>query len=88
MKLKGILATGLLAALTLTGAAASAQFERGQHGSNDNMWDVRQRVEGMIDQLQHDDHDYGGHRIAAINDLQAARNQIVAAEQFARQHGY
>jgi hypothetical protein len=35
--------------------------------------------------LQQDQRDYGGHRVTALNDLQAARTQIIAAEQYAVQ---
>jgi hypothetical protein len=91
MNIKQIVAASLLSAtIGAAGAGiASAQvFERGQYGSNQNMWQVRGTVEATISQLQHDDRDYGGHRVAAINDLEAARHQILAAEDFARQHGY
>jgi hypothetical protein len=90
MNIKAIVAASLLSAtIGAAGAGiASAQVDRGQYGSNQNMWVVRGRVEAMIDQLQHDDRDYGGHRAAALNDLQAARHEIVDAEQFAREHGY
>lgn len=90
MNIKAIVAASLLSAtIGAAGAGiASAQVDRGQYGSNQNMWSVRGHVDAMIDQLQHDDRDYGGHRAAAINDLQAARHEIVDAEQFAREHGY
>ena len=61
-------------------AAASA---RPDCSSNANLWHVHRRLDGAIDQLQHDQHDYGGHRVTAMNDLQNARNEIVAAEQYA-----
>ncbi len=91
MNFKAILATALISATVgaMGAGIANAQaYERGQHPSNRNMWWVDGQVRALINQLNHDDHDYGGHRVAAINDLEAARSQIVAAEQFARQHGY
>ena len=51
--------------------------------SNANLWHVHRRLDGAIDQLSHDQHDYAGHRVAAVNDLQNARNELVAAEQYA-----
>jgi hypothetical protein len=90
MNLKAIIVTALISTtIGATGAGiASAQMDRGQYGSNQNMRVIDGRLAGIIGQLNHDDRDYGGHRQAAVNDLQSARNQIVAAEQFARQHGY
>ncbi len=90
MNLRAILATAIVSATVgaMGAGIASAQVDRGQYGSNQNMWNVDGRVKALINQLDHDDRDYGGHRVNAINDLQAARNEIVAAEQFARQHGY
>ena len=61
---------------------------RTQGGSNRDLRHVRSWVERMIDQLQRDQHDYDGHRIRAIADMQAARTQLVAAEAWARGHGY
>lgn len=61
---------------------------RQQPASNRNLLIVRRRLEAMIDQLQRDQHDYDGHRVAAIGAMQTARNELVVAETFARQHGY
>jgi len=52
---------------------------RGDCGSDSNLKNVRRDVEQTIDVLQRDNTDYGGHRIAAVGDLQQARQQIVAA---------
>jgi len=51
--------------------------------SNANIWHVHRRLDGTIDHLQHDESDYGGHKVAAMNDLQNARTELVAAEQYA-----
>jgi hypothetical protein len=91
MNFKAIIATAVVAAAigAMGAGIANAQvYERSQYGSNRNLWNVDAQVRGLIGQLNHDDRDYGGHRVNAVNDLQAARNEIVAAEQFARQHGY
>jgi hypothetical protein len=61
--------------------------ERGQGASNKNIWNVRRNVEHLIAQLQNDEHDYGGHRVIAIQDMQGGRMELLAAERFARQHG-
>ena len=61
---------------------------RGQEGSNRDVWAVRAWVERMIDQLQRDQRDYDGHRVAAVNAMEAARAQLVDAEQYAKSQGY
>jgi hypothetical protein len=61
---------------------------RGQRGSNTDVAYVRGWVENMIDQLQRDQRDYGGHRVAAINDMQAARAQLLNAERDQRTRRY
>ena len=71
-----------------TGGSDANWGIRGQGGSNRDVWYVRGWIENMIDQLQRDQHDYDGHRVAAINAMQAARAQLVDAEQFAKSHGY
>ncbi|HEV8020298.1 MAG TPA: hypothetical protein VGP41_03475 [Candidatus Lustribacter sp.] len=75
-------AAGTIAVGT-TAAPASAEP---QCLSNQNVWQVHRRLDGAIDQLQHDDRDYGGHRDAAVDDLSKARQQLVAAEQYAVRH--
>ena len=65
-----------------TGGSDVNWGERNQRGSNENIWSVRNWVERMIVQLNHDERDYGGHRVAAINDMQQARTQLLAAEKF------
>jgi len=80
---------GALAVLVGTGMAAGAQealAQEPQGMSNRNLLYVRRRLEAMIDQLQRDRHDYGGHRVAAINALQAARNEILAAIAWQQRH--
>lgn len=78
------------AALSLTMFGAGAAFTsqanaqvingmRGEYGSARNIVAVRRRLEGLIDQLQRDQHDYDGHRVAAINAMIQARTQLDAA---------
>ena len=61
---------------------------RSQRNSNGDMARVRRLVDRMIGQLDGDQRDYGGHRVNAIRDMQAARGEITAAEQYARSRGY
>ena len=59
---------------------------RGERGSNHNIHWVRRRVETLIDELQRDQRDYGGHREQAIDLMQQARNQLLQAEQWDASH--
>lgn len=67
-------------AFAATAAPASA---RPDCSSNANLWHVHRRLNGAIAQLGKDTHDYAGHRVAAMTDLQNARTELVAAEQYA-----
>lgn len=58
-------------------AVASAQ--RGQRGSNRNLAAIRARLNGIIDSLQADTDDYGGHKASAIHHLQEAQAELTAA---------
>lgn len=73
-------ATSFAAGAALT---ASAQA-RGEWGSAANIVAVRDRLGGLIDQLQRDNHDYGGHRIAAVAEMQKAQAQLGAALRYDR----
>lgn len=63
------------------GDAGNNGLNRGNdcNGSDANLRYVRRDVENVIDALQRDNTDYGGHRADAIRDLQQAREQIVDA---------
>jgi hypothetical protein len=76
-------AAGVAATVAVAGAA-SAQVP--QHWSNRNMLRVRAGLEGLLDQLAHDDHDYGGYRVRAIADMQRARENIIAALRWYETH--
>ena len=54
-------------------------YVRGQFASNENIEYVRRYVDGAIDMLQKDHHDYNGYRVKAIAQLQAAREQLLLA---------
>lgn len=48
----------------------------GSNGSDRNLANVRSDVEQVVDMLQRDNTDYGGHRIDAIGFLQQSREQL------------
>jgi len=59
---------------------------RGQCASDVNLNQVRRDVERVIDQLQRDDTDYGGHRVDAIALLLQGRQQLVEAIEWDATH--
>jgi hypothetical protein len=81
---------------TALGTAASAQQQpvnpsftqplRGGQGSDRNLRLEMRRLEQVIDMLQRDRHDYGGHREQAVDLLQRARQQIEDALEYDRTH--
>jgi len=89
MKLKAFfLVAALLSTLSFANLAgaqtvpvrnAAPAHLRGERGSARNLLAVRRRLEGLIDQMQRDQRDYGGNREKAIDALQAARGDIQAA---------
>ena len=52
---------------------------RGDGASDANLVAVRRNIEGIMDELARDNHDYGGHRVAALQLLAAGRQQLSAA---------
>ena len=68
----GALALALNLPLSAAAAIPGAQ-------SDQNLRWARSRIEFDIDQLQRDQHDYDGHRVRAIEDLQDARYQLDVA---------
>ena len=100
MYLKPILVSGLFATALIAGAASAqttsttvAQvyqtpnpYLRGERGGARNIYQVRIRLERLFDQLNNDPHDYGGHRVQAIQFMQQARQQLLLAEQWDLQH--
>ncbi len=67
--------------------AANGQHLRGNHGSDRNLRVEMRRLEQVIDMLNRDQRDYGGHRVQAIQDLQQARQQLEDALEYDRTHG-
>lgn len=95
MTRKDFLATAAAIAATLTASkVALAQTQtppthppsRGEVGSARNLQHVRRRLEELIDQLQHDQHDFGGYRVKAIAAMQQARANLDQALQWDATH--
>ena len=94
MTRKDFLAAAAGAAATLAASKmASAQTypttpppPRGEVGSARNIAYVRRRLEALIDQLQKDQHDFGGYRVRAIAALQQARADLDQALQWDATH--
>jgi hypothetical protein len=59
----------------------------GQHVSDANLQYVSEHIQTAIARLEQDRKDYGGHRVAAINDLQNARGFINSAMAYDKAHG-
>ncbi len=97
MNVRLIVLSAALAGTALTTVASAqqqpqAQFPvnsqlRGNHGSDRNLRNEMRRLEQVIDMLNRDQRDYGGHRVQAIQDLQQARQQLEDALEYDRTHG-
>lgn len=66
-----------------TTMAPNRKWQRGEFRSNRNIRMIRKHLEHVIDELQHDQHDYGGHRVRALDLLNQARQELLLAEQSA-----
>ncbi len=67
--------------------AMQQQHLRGNRGSDRNLRQEYRKLEQVIDGLQRDQRDYGGHRVQAIQALQQARQQLDEALEYDRTHG-
>ena len=95
MKVRLVLLATALAGTAL-GSVASAQqqqpltvalmYQRGGQGSDRNLRVEIRRLEQVIDMLQRDRHDYGGHREQAVDLLQRARAQLDEALEYDKTH--
>jgi len=56
-------------------------WRRNDSKSNKNIREIRKHLEKVIDELQHDQHDYAGHRARALDLLNQARQELLSAEQ-------
>jgi Spy/CpxP family protein refolding chaperone len=65
---------------------ASGHWLRGENMSNRNITRIRVKLERVIDELQHDQRDYDGHREKALDLLQRARTELLAAENWDKSH--
>jgi hypothetical protein len=68
-----------LAAAALGGTKALAMS---QETSNDSLRDYYGFVAELVDELGFDQRDYGGHRVKAIADLNAAKSDLLQALQY------
>jgi len=68
------------------GPSASPYWRRGERGSLHSLEHAHRAIGRIIDRLQHDQTDYGGHRVAAVRDLQQAQSQIAAAIEYDKSH--
>jgi hypothetical protein len=99
MNVRLIVLSAALAGTALTTVASAQQYPqqqpyamnrqhlRGNRGSDQNIRREYRRLEQVIDGLQRDQRDYGGHRAQAIQDLQQARAQLDEALEYDRTHG-
>lgn len=62
--------------------------QRGDERGDRNILAVRKRLENVIDQLQRDPRDYGGHREQAVDLLTQARAQLDAAVDYEERGGH
>ncbi|HLX01416.1 MAG TPA: hypothetical protein VKS80_04785 [Trinickia sp.] len=68
------------------GSTPLSGSRRNAKRSDANIRRVRRRLERVIDELQHDQHDYGGHRQRALDLLNQARQELLLAEQSDTSH--
>jgi len=97
MNVRLIVLSAALAGTALTTVASAqqqpqtypmaAQHLRGNRGSDQNIRREYRKLEQVIDGLQRDQRDYGGHRQQAIDALQQARRQLDEALEYDRTHG-
>jgi len=74
-----IVSVAALAALLASTGMASADTSM---TSDQNLRYTRAYIERSLDMLSHDQSDYGGHRVAAIGDLNTAKADLTSALQF------
>ncbi len=75
--------TSIASAQTLTTPVDVAPHHlRGEKGSRYNIRIVERRIHRLIGQLQHDQRDYGGHRVSAVNFLNQADAELRAAVRY------
>jgi len=65
---------------------AEMVYLRGDCASDINLNVVRRNIEHIMDVLQHDNGDYGGHRVAALRLLASGREMLKDAIQYDSTH--
>jgi hypothetical protein len=73
-------------AATTTTTPTTQSPSRGELGSARNIRRVRAALERLIDQLQQDQHDFGGYRVRALAAMQQARADLDQALQWDATH--
>ncbi len=73
-------------AATTTATPTTQPPSRGEIGSARNLRRVRAALEHLIDELQRDQHDFGGYRVRAIAAMQQARADLDQALQWDATH--
>ena len=88
--LKKLAGAAILSAVMFASGAVftSAASARTETGSAYNLIQVQSRLNNLVNQLYTDNHDYGGHRVAAIADMRAAQAQIQYALDWDATHGH
>jgi len=66
----------------------SPNNRRGEVGSARNLKHVRARLERLIDELDHDQTDYGGYRVKAVEAMKQARGYLDQALQWDATHSH
>lgn len=70
------LAASKVALAATTSTPSTQPPDRGELGSARNIRRVRGALERLIDELQRDQHDFGGYRVKAIAAMQQARGEL------------
>lgn len=70
------LAASKVALAATTSTPSTPPPDRGELGSARNIRRVRGALERLIDELQRDQHDFGGYRVKAIAAMQQARGEL------------
>ncbi len=72
-------AVGVVASLAGAGLATAQNMMPGQAKSNQNLRLAYGVIAGMVDELNQDPSDYGGHRVGAVKSLEEAKIQLFDA---------
>jgi len=76
----------LMSSSTFARPDAEMVYVRGDCASDVNLNVVRRNIEHIMDVLQHDNGDYGGHRVAALKLLASGREMLKDAIQYDSTH--